>query len=54
VQVAVVVWLLLGITWIALLRRRSPQLFTRRSQVFDSGEPGDPGAAAGELAGTDA
>lgn len=48
VQLAVAIWLLLGIAWIMVLRRRSPQLFTRRSQVFDSDEAG------GELAGTDA
>jgi amino acid transporter len=47
VQIAVVAWLLLGIAWIAVLRRRSPQLFTQRSQVFDSD------AADGELAGKD-
>jgi len=44
VQVAVIVWLLLGIAWTAVLRRRSPQLFKRRSQVFET-EP-----AEGELA----
>jgi amino acid transporter len=44
VQIAVVAWLVLGIAWTAILRRRSPQLFTRRSQVFDDG------AAEGEPA----
>jgi hypothetical protein len=48
VQLAVAIWLLLGIAWIMILRRRTPQLFTRRSQVFDAD------AAGGELAGTDA
>ncbi len=46
VQLAVVVWLVLGVAWTMILRRRSPQLFTRRSQVFDPDEP----AAEGELA----
>jgi len=45
VQLAVIVWLVLGIIWTAVLRRRSPQLFTRRSQVFEEVE--DP---KGELA----
>jgi amino acid transporter len=44
VQIAVVVWLVLGIAWTALLRRRSPQLFKRRSQVF-----ADDAAVEGEL-----
>ena len=44
VQIAVVAWLVLGIAWTALLRRRSPQLFTRRSQVFAEDD-----AAEGEL-----
>lgn len=39
VQIAVVAWLLLGIAWTAVLRRRSPQLFSRRSQVFEAEEP---------------
>jgi putrescine importer len=38
VQVAVVLWLLLGLAWTTFLRKRSPQLFTRRSQVFDEEE----------------
>jgi amino acid transporter len=36
VQIAVIAWLLLGIAWTAVLRRRSPQLFKRRSQVFET------------------
>jgi amino acid transporter len=46
VQIAVVAWLVLGAAWTLILRRRKPQLFTRRSQVFEETAE----ASKGELA----
>jgi amino acid transporter len=41
VQIAVAIWLVLGVAWTLILRRRTPQLFTRRSQVFEDEPAGN-------------
>ena len=41
VQLAVVIWLVLGLIWTLALRQRKPYLFRRRSQVFDEQLPVD-------------
>jgi amino acid transporter len=41
VQIAVAIWLVLGVAWTLILRRRNPQLFTRRSRVFEDETAGN-------------
>ncbi|MBV9793554.1 MAG: APC family permease [Actinobacteria bacterium] len=54
VQIAVIAWLVLGVAWTLFLKRRKPDLFRRRSQVFDPDAPAGsiaPDAAAPGAAG---
>ena len=38
IQLAVALWLLLGIAWTIWQRRRSPEIFKRKAQVFEGTE----------------